>query len=213
MERIDKLNRNQVLKELQSFKKYNSSTQKQIGEQFDGIASLRKELYRLEKRKNKTDKEDIDKDKNVDKKNKSVEKKDKKHKDKNEKKNKKESVEKKDNKNKEESVEKKHKDKNVEKKKVDKNHGEILVLMIWERKDRDERVSTILLATDMKQLKEKFTSYFKEHREDEDYLEDDEFEQYSKDAVNLLDKMNDENYTEAPEFNSAYIIELHHSTL
>jgi hypothetical protein len=66
MERIDKLNRNQVLKELQSFKKYNSSTQKQIGEQFDGIASLRKELYRLEKRKNKS-KEDIE-DKNVDKK-------------------------------------------------------------------------------------------------------------------------------------------------
>jgi hypothetical protein len=34
---IDKLNRNQVLKELQTHKKYSNKTQKEIAEKFDGV--------------------------------------------------------------------------------------------------------------------------------------------------------------------------------
>lgn len=43
------LPRNQVLKELQTYKKYQGNTQKQISSQFTDIADLRSELYKLEK--------------------------------------------------------------------------------------------------------------------------------------------------------------------
>ena len=48
MERIDTLNRSQVLKELQSHKRYTNKTQKEIGDKLGGVKDLRKELYRLE---------------------------------------------------------------------------------------------------------------------------------------------------------------------
>ncbi len=168
MERIEKLNRNQVLKELQTYNKYQSKTQKEIASQFDGVVALRNELKKLEKRKNKEPNEE-DNEKDV---------KDKK---------------------------KKHKKKN-------QKEDDCLVLLIWERKDRGDDVSTILLARDMTMLKKKFKDYYMKHREDDDYLDDDDFEKYSNNSVNMLDKMA-ENDTKAPEFNSAYIITLKHSTL
>lgn len=61
-------------------------------------------------------------------------------------------------------------------------------------------------------LKRKFKDYFMKHWEEDDHLDDDDFEKYSNDTVNMLDKMSD-NDTEAPEFTSAYIITLKHSTL
>ena len=193
MERIEKLNRNQVLKELQSYHKYQSKTQKEIAGDFDGVVALRNELKKLEKRKNKKDENENEKVKT---------KKDKK-------------------KNQDEKDKKKKQDENEivkdkkEKKKQDVNDNQdtdCLVLLIWERKDRGDDVSTILLARDVTMLKRKFKDYFIKHREDEDYLEDDDFEEYSNNAVNMLDKMSD-NDTEAPEFNSADIITLKHSTL
>lgn len=50
----EKLNRSQILKELQTHKKYRSKTQKEISEKLGGIANLRTELTRLKnKPKNK----------------------------------------------------------------------------------------------------------------------------------------------------------------
>ena len=53
MERLNKLPRNQVLKELQSYKKYQNNTQKEIGTQFGSIDALRSELQRLEAKSSK----------------------------------------------------------------------------------------------------------------------------------------------------------------
>ncbi len=49
-----KLNRNQVLKKLQSYKKYHHKTQKEINNKFDDLASLRDELHRLESKSSKS---------------------------------------------------------------------------------------------------------------------------------------------------------------
>jgi hypothetical protein len=175
MERIDKLNRNQVLKELQSHKKYYGKTQKEISIKFDGIVNLRNELKRLEKKKLPKSPKKLKLDNEV-------------------KTNKKQVS---DNENDKKST--------IE--------SSCLVLLIWERKDRDDEVSTILLARDMDTLKNKFNNYFIAHREEDDYLSDDDFKEYIKDAVNLLDKMNKKNNRKAPEFNSAYIIQLKESAI
>lgn len=50
---MEKLSRHQVLKELQSHKKYQHKTQKEIGEKFKDVDSLRTELERLKKRQSK----------------------------------------------------------------------------------------------------------------------------------------------------------------
>lgn len=51
MERINILPRNQILKELQTYKKYRNDTQKEISTQFAAISDLRSELHKLEKKK------------------------------------------------------------------------------------------------------------------------------------------------------------------
>ncbi len=56
MDRFNSLPRNQVLKELQTYKKYQGNTQKEISSQFSGIADLRLELYKLEKKTKKSKK-------------------------------------------------------------------------------------------------------------------------------------------------------------
>jgi len=48
MDRVSKLTRPQVLKELQNYKEYKFLTQKEIADQLGGIANLRTELSRLE---------------------------------------------------------------------------------------------------------------------------------------------------------------------
>ncbi len=53
MDRLNTLPRNQVLKELQTYKKYQANTQKEISSQFSTIADLRTELYKLEKKSKK----------------------------------------------------------------------------------------------------------------------------------------------------------------
>lgn len=53
MERLNTLQRPAVLKELQSYKKYSGKTQKEITNQFNGIADLRAELYKLENKKHR----------------------------------------------------------------------------------------------------------------------------------------------------------------
>ena len=56
MERLNTLQRPAVLKELQTYKKYHGKTQKEITNQFNGIAELRTELYKLEKNQQKNQK-------------------------------------------------------------------------------------------------------------------------------------------------------------
>ncbi len=58
MDRLNSLPRNQVLKELQTYKKYQGNTQKDISSQFNAIADLRSELYKLEKKSKKNTKTD-----------------------------------------------------------------------------------------------------------------------------------------------------------
>ena len=66
MERINTLSRNQILKELQSYKKYHNHTQKEISTEIGTISDLRTELYKLEKRKIKHENEEkCDEIKNV----------------------------------------------------------------------------------------------------------------------------------------------------
>lgn len=55
---VKTLNRSQILKELQTHKKYQSKTQKEIVEKLGGIADLRIELTRLKNKKSKTTKVD-----------------------------------------------------------------------------------------------------------------------------------------------------------
>lgn len=87
----------------------------------------------------------------------------------------------------------------------------IIMLFIWKRCDRDEEVSSIIVDTTMNNIRRKFEEYLNINREEEDYLNDDEFNKYSKDAVDLLDKMTKDDNCQAPEFNSAYIIKLYHA--
>lgn len=61
MDRISTLNANQLSKELQSYKRYKSNTQKEIKEKVGNTAALRDELHKLENKsvKNKELKKDI----------------------------------------------------------------------------------------------------------------------------------------------------------
>lgn len=63
MERINSLKRPQILKELQTHKKYCGSTQKEISTKFKDIDDLRSELHKLEKsRRDKTSRSQKKKD-------------------------------------------------------------------------------------------------------------------------------------------------------
>ncbi len=54
MDRISGLNANELLRELQTFKKYKGKTQKEIRELVGGTANLREELRRLDKKEEST---------------------------------------------------------------------------------------------------------------------------------------------------------------
>ncbi len=56
MDRLNSLPRNHVLKELQTYEKYQGNTQKEISNQFNSIADMRSELYKLEQKTDKNTK-------------------------------------------------------------------------------------------------------------------------------------------------------------
>ncbi len=58
MDRVSGLNTNQAAKELQGYKRYQGKTQKEIKDKVGGVNDLRDELRRLEKKHNKTIKQD-----------------------------------------------------------------------------------------------------------------------------------------------------------
>lgn len=64
MDRISTLNANQISKELQGYKRYSGKTQKEIKDKVGNVSSLRKELYKLEK-KNDTIKDKVENVKSI----------------------------------------------------------------------------------------------------------------------------------------------------
>ena len=71
------------------------------------------------------------------------------------------------------------------------------MLHIWTRDDYGETKPTLtLVETSKDKLYAKFERYFRANKEMEDYLSDEEFEEYAKDILEVI---------RAGEYNSAYV--------
>ena len=74
------------------------------------------------------------------------------------------------------------------------------ILLIWNRDDRSEKKpSYVLCGEDLDDLAVKFGEYLKEHRDEDDWMEDEQYFDFCKDPKNLI-------LDRAPELNCAYIV-------
>ena len=76
------------------------------------------------------------------------------------------------------------------------------LLLIWTRDDYGEtEPSLILAASSREKLELKFSNYLTQHREEEDYMEDEEFEGFTRNIDKLIEDA-------GPELNCAYVMTL-----
>ena len=74
------------------------------------------------------------------------------------------------------------------------------VLVIWARDDRDREPTTSLISKTIPQLHDKLRKYLNDHRDEEDYMDDEEWAEYMKEDIF---KILDANLT-WPELNCMY---------
>lgn len=76
------------------------------------------------------------------------------------------------------------------------------VLLIWTREDYGNHAPTLGISGNSREdLESKFYHYLYDHRDEEDYMNDEEFDEFMQDFDHLIDYG-------SPELNCAYIIHL-----